>query len=124
VFVEGETLPSLDRWREQFRRVVNGSYTMRGIEICLAGSPRWKGETLYLAVPGAGADIRLGPLVAADVVQWDHTARTPAAPSDAELQAYDELAAQDLADGRTVKITGPLSETEVGFLLEVRSVAV
>jgi hypothetical protein len=121
VFVQGEALPSLDRWREQFRRVVNGSYTMRGIEVSLVGSLGRKDQTLYLTVPGA--DVRLGPLVGADVVQWDPTEGAPEVPSDTELQAYDGLATLELAKGRTVEATGPLTDRAGGLLLEVRSFA-
>jgi galactose oxidase len=121
VFVEGATLPSLERWRKQFRHVVNGSYTMCGLEVTLSGSLARKDEMLYTTPRDSSIDVLLGPLAAPDVVQWDRTAQAPEVPSATELQAYQELVALDPADGQTVEVTGPLIEREDGFLLEVRS---
>jgi galactose oxidase len=121
VFVRGTTLPSLERWREQFRHVVRGSYTMRGLEVTLNGAVARKDEMLYLTPTATSIDVLLGQLAAPDVVQWDPTAQAPAVPSVSELRAYDELAALNLADGQTVEVTGPLIEREDRFLLKVRS---
>ena len=48
VFLKDEGLPDLDRWEEQFRKVVNGSYEMRGVEVTLKGSIQQQNGTLTL----------------------------------------------------------------------------
>ena len=37
VFLADDGLPPLDRWREEFRRIANDSYTVRGIEVTVSG---------------------------------------------------------------------------------------
>jgi galactose oxidase len=49
VFLQDERLPALEQWSEQFRRIVNGTYEMRGAEVTLQGGLEERGEKLFLA---------------------------------------------------------------------------
>jgi hypothetical protein len=48
VFLQDERLPALDQWSEQFRRIVNGTYEMRGVEVTLQGGLEERGGKLFL----------------------------------------------------------------------------
>jgi galactose oxidase len=130
VFLAGDGLPPLDRWREEFRRIANDSYTLRGFEVAVSGQLTTRDGTVILVSPGGLPPLALMPLNQADVVQWDRSARAPRAADPAELDAYMTLARQTA--GRTgtpdagaplVTVTGPLIPAAAGYRLQVRTVA-
>jgi galactose oxidase len=122
VFLEDERLPALDRWDEQFRRIVNGTYEMRGIEVTLQGVIDAREGQLFLAGSGRRPSVQLAPLPATDKIQWNHTAQTLKPLEEGEALAYAKLAAasRDLPDGQQVTVTGPLKQTDAGYQLHVR----
>jgi hypothetical protein len=69
--------------------------------------------------------VQLLPLVAADKVQWDRPAGAPQPAEPDEVIAYERLAARahELPAGQEVTVTGPLKESDTGYLLEVRTFA-
>ncbi len=130
VFLAGDGLPPLDRWREEFRRTANDSYTLRGFEVTVSGQLTTRDGIVILVSPGGLPPLALMPLDRADVVQWDRSARAPRAADPAELDAYTALARQTA--GRTgppapgaplVAVTGPLIPGTSGYRLQVRTVA-
>ena len=88
VFLAGDGLPPLDRWREEFRRIANDSYTLRGFEVTVSGRVTTRDGTVILVSDGAVPPLVLMPLDQADVVQWDRSARAPRAADPRELDAY------------------------------------
>jgi galactose oxidase len=123
VFLSDDGLPSLDRWREQFRSVANDSYVLRGIEVTLAGTIEARGEELFLDRGDRHLAVRLAPLNPANKVQWDRPARVPQAMSLEEATAYAALVAEaGQAHTRQVTVTGPLRQAGAEFTLEVREV--
>jgi hypothetical protein len=119
VFLEDKRLPKLDRWNEQFHRIVNGNYRLRGVEIKLRGGIEKRDGQLFLLRSEHRPEVQLVPLTT-DKIQWDRTARAPEAPKENEVRAYDELATRNLVDGQHVTITGPLTHTDVGYQVHVR----
>jgi galactose oxidase len=122
VFLEDEKLPALDRWRAEFRRMVNGSYVLRGVEVSLESSIESSNGELFLTGGDSRPSVQLAPLVPADKIQWDRTAGAPQQLAADEQGAYDRLAAKapELALGQRVTVTGPLKKTDAGYHLEVR----
>ena len=123
VFLVDDRLPPLDRWDEQFRRIVNDSYVLRGVEVSLTGIVDVRGEELLLEGDGRRPAVHLAPLNRADKVQRDRAARAPQAALPGEAAAYATLATE-VGGGlvRPVTVTGPLSQTDAGYTLEVRTV--
>jgi hypothetical protein len=122
VFLKDERLPVLDQWYEQFRRIVNGTYEMRGVEVTLQGGIEEREGKLFLAGSGQRPAVQLTPLSATDKIQWNHTIRDRKSLEGDEALAYEKLAAAStgLPDGQQVTVTGPLKQTEAGCQLHVR----
>jgi hypothetical protein len=122
VFLEDERVPVLDRWHEQFRSIVNGRYALRGVEVILQGVIEERDGQLVLVGSGQRPSLQLVPLVAADKIQWNHTAQTLKPLEEGEALAYERLAAasRSLPDGQQVTVTGPLKQTDAGYQLHVR----
>jgi len=122
VFLKDESLPALDRWDERFRSIVDGRYVLRGLEVTLQGVIEERDGQLFLAASGPRPRVLLGPLAAADKIQWNRAAGVPKPLEEAEALAYERLAAasRDLADGQQVSVTGPLKQTDAGYQLQVR----
>jgi hypothetical protein len=123
VFLTDDRLPPLNHWHEQFRRIVNDSYMLRGAEVSLRGAAERHGGTLYLTGTGQRPPVQLAPLNPAAKVQWDRTARAPQPPTPDETAAYTTIATQ-AGSGATqpVTVTGPISQTISGYILQVRAV--
>jgi galactose oxidase len=122
VFLQDERLPALEQWYEQFRRIVNGTYEMRGVEVTLQGSLEEREGRLFLAGSGRRPAVQFAPLAAADKIQWNHTAQTFKPLEGDEALAYERLtvASRGWPDGQQVTVTGPLKQTDVGYQLHVR----
>jgi len=122
VFLKDESLPALDRWDERFRSIVDGRYVLRGLEVTLQGVIEERDGQLFLTASGPRPRVLLGPLAAADKIQWNRAAGVPKPLEEAEALAYERLAAasRDLADGQQVSVTGPLKQTDAGYQLQVR----
>lgn len=123
VFLADDRLPSLDRWREQFRSIVNESYTIRGIEVTLTGTIEVRDEELFLNGSKVRPPVRLAPLNPADKMQWDRPARAPQPVLPDEAAAYARLATDfGEAGAQQITVTGPLLQAGDAFTLEVREV--
>jgi hypothetical protein len=62
------------------------------------------------------------PLSPARKVQWDRSARAPQPASLDEIAAYIALATEVSGEvSRPITVTGPLSQTNSGYVLQVRS---
>jgi galactose oxidase len=122
VFLQGERLPALDRWSEQFRRIVNGRYLLRGVEVTLRGVVQEQDGNLFLAGPAGRPSVQLAALGAADKIQWDHAARARRPMDEGEDLAYERLAAASRGSqaGRSLTVTGPLTQTGGEYRLHVR----
>jgi hypothetical protein len=121
VFLVDNGLPPLDRWDEQFHRIVNDSYVLRGVEVSLRGKLDARGRELFLEGDGTRPSVLLMPLNPADKVQWDRSARAPQALRPDEAAAYATLAKKaGAAPERPVTLRGPLIQIDAGYRLEVR----
>jgi hypothetical protein len=72
LFLADDRLPPLPRWVEQFRRIVNGTYEMRGVEVTLRGLIDQENGQYFLAGTGRRPAVQLAPLT--EKIQWDHLA--------------------------------------------------
>ena len=122
VFLKGERLPALDRWDEQFRHMVNGSYELRGVEVSLNGTIETRDGRLLLNSTDHRPPVELAPLAATDKIQWNNARRAPKPLEPTEAIAYEELSvtSKNLASDQRVTVTGPLKMTDGGYQLEVR----
>ena len=122
VFLQDERLPPLRRWDEEFRRVVNGTYEIRGVEVTLQGVIEQRDEKLFLAGRGQRPPVQLAPLPATEKIQWNHTVRQCKPLEGDEALAYEKLAAAStrLSDGQQVTVTGPLKQTDTEYQLLIR----
>jgi galactose oxidase len=115
-------LPDLDAWRDQFTKVANGSYVMRGIEMTFTGTVTDQLGKLTLAGHATRPALGLAPLQATDIVQWDIKTRANKPMSVDEATAFARLSAAPAVNspGTTVQVTGPLKKNGADFFLEVR----
>jgi galactose oxidase len=122
VFLKDERLPALHQWDEEFRRIVNGTYEMRGVEVTLQGEIEQRDKKLFLAGRGQRPPVQLTPLPATEKIQWNHTMRHRRPLEGDEALAYEKLAAAStgLPDGQQVTVTGPLKQTGAEYQLRVR----
>ena len=111
-------LPPLDRWHEQFARVVNGSYRLRGAEVTLSGTVAVRGGVVQLEVTGA-EPITLVPIRHEDGVRLDRGRSGREALRPAELGAYEGLLLAARAGGEQT-VTGPLRSSGDRVELAVR----
>ena len=121
VVLVDDRLPPLELWQQQFRRVANGSYQLRGVEVTLDGMLQHRDGELFLA-RRQQPDLRLAGLQAASKLQWDHTARLRKALLADEVEAHGRLYAHAQRPDRPsgVRVTGPLELSERGYVLQVR----
>lgn len=122
VFLEDTRLPALDRWAEQFRSVVGGSYLLRGVEVTLQGTIVAHEGALFLESHGGRPRVLLAPLEPADKIQWSQPARSLKPLDAGEDSAYERLAAASsgLAAEQRATVTGPLQLVDTGYQLHVR----
>jgi galactose oxidase len=126
VYLQRDILPDLDVWRDQFAKVINGTYIMRGIEMTLSGLVTEEFARLTLSGTATRPDLVLAPLQAADKIQWDIRTRANRPMTDAEASEFARLSAALVARpaGATVQVTGPLKKNGTEFFLEVRQFVV
>jgi hypothetical protein len=101
--------------------MVGTAHSFRGVEVTVMAAVVQKDGKLILKTPGLKQDITLAPLH--NKLQWNFKKRAARQPEPDEREAYRKLAAQaEKAKGNefNVEVTGPLSETDQGFVLEVR----
>jgi hypothetical protein len=103
--------------------MVHGTYLLRGAEVTLNGTVNAREGVLVLAGEGHRAPVTLTSLRPGQKVQWDRAAASPEPLRDSEAAAYSTLLrSAPGSDARRVTVTGPLSQTEAGYLLRVRLV--
>lgn len=128
LYLRTDTLPPIERWPEQFRRIVNGTYILRGVEVTLHESIEARGDELFLVDVAGRPPVRLVALAPAEKIQWDHTTHLPKPLEPPEAAAYASLVAlhREGLDGRTVTVTGPLtrSRRSPGYEVHVRAFVV
>jgi galactose oxidase len=122
VYLQRDILPDLDVWRDQFAKIVNGTYIMRGIEMTLSGLVTEQLARLTLTGTATRPGLVLAPLHAADKIQWDIRTRATRPMTVQEASAFTRLSAalEARPAGATVQVTGPLKKKGADFFLEVR----
>jgi galactose oxidase len=122
VYLKHNGLPDLNKWPEQFARTANATYKFRGVEITLTGTIERENGEYFLAGNDQRPPVTLAPLQPADKIQWDHTTASLKPLEDEERLAFRKLIAlkSGQTSSRQVTVTGPLRETNAGFILEVR----
>ncbi|MCW3098265.1 MAG: putative galactose oxidase [Chthonomonadaceae bacterium] len=123
VYLADEGLPAIERWPEQFRSSVNGSYQFRGVEVTLHGSAVASEGNLVLQATDTRPAVTLLPIREGEQIQWNHSAGHLRALTPKERNAYKRLktlCSASLSGDAAVQVTGPLTQTESGFTLAVR----
>ena len=90
VFLTDDALPDLNTWTEQFYRIVNGSYHLRGFEVTVRGGLRERDGGLLLRDNDTRPEVQLGPL-SVDKVQWDRSTAAPQSPDQRQEIAAAEV---------------------------------
>jgi hypothetical protein len=111
-------LPPLDRWHQQFARVVNGSYRLRGAEVTLVGKIAVRAGEVHVDVTD-DQSLPLIPIRHEDSVRLDRRRGGPEALRPAELGAFQGLLIAATAGDR-LTVTGPLRRIGDRLALAVR----
>ena len=122
VWLHDNGLPQLDRWQDSLRRGVNERYVWRGVEVTLRGAVELGNGSCYLAASEPRPAVELGPLQPSHKIQWDSAAaaRQPVRPSEADAyQSLLQLVSTDPTVG-AITVTGPLTQIDSRYSLEVR----
>jgi hypothetical protein len=122
LYLDHDGLPDIEHWPAQFTRTTNGSYRWRGVEVTLQGAVEADGGVLVLPADQHRPAVVLAPLQSDAKVQldMDNGVRRPL-PIE-EASAYARLADQKQRTPGLLraKVTGPLTKTAAGFVLQVR----
>lgn len=96
--------------------------TGAGVEVTLEGPVEANDDSLLLTATSNRPSVRIMPLRSTDKVQLDQTNGVPNPLPVDEAEAYAELDKTLQTAGATAEfsITGPLLETDAGFVIEVR----
>ena len=123
VFLDDDRLPDLDIWRGEFASIANASYSLRGIEMTLAGPVEQLTSELTLKGSASRPSVLLAPLKAEHKIQWDFITKSnwPLEPGEAMAHAKLRQRLQDKSPPHTITVTGPILKTQSGFVLEVRA---
>jgi hypothetical protein len=122
VFLKDDGLPDLNLWTKQFHDYVRETYGLRGFEMALIGIPE-KRDNGFILRHETRPEVRLVHLEAGGKVQWDKDAGRPQAITEEEASEYDKLIHLTSSDDTDlVTVTGPVSQTEAGYTLQVRSI--
>lgn len=123
VYLNHDGLPDSQNWQEEFARLAFDAYNFRGVEVTLQGAVDLLAGALTILGNEHRPAVTLAPLEGPDLVQWrrDPTGATEP-PTQAELQAFEQLTRQrQQTSGKVeVTVTGPLQKTQSGFVLKVR----
>ncbi len=123
VYLDDDRLPPLDRWDRQFRQMVHDTYLLRGAEVTLNGTVEAREGVIVLAGEGRRPPVTLTPLQPGRKIQWDPGAASPEPAQESEAAAYSTLLrSSQRPHADRVTVTGPLSQTQAGYLLQVRLV--
>jgi len=122
VFLDDERLPPVPQWRQEFQRVVNGTYEMRGVEVTLEGAIVARDRNLFLSGYGGGPPVQLVPLSSDEKVQWNHVMQQRKPLEENEVVAFQRLETlwKGLGDTRQVSVSGPLKLVGQQYQLSVR----
>jgi galactose oxidase len=123
VFLKDDRLPDLDIWRREFASIANASYSLRGIEMTLAGPVEQINDQLTLKGNDSRPSVLLAPLDAENKVQWNFAAKSnrPLEPDEATAHARLRQRLQNKPPPDTITVTGTLRKIQSGFVLEVRT---
>jgi galactose oxidase len=121
VYLKDDRLPALDRWHDQFRQLVHETYALRGVEVTVTGTIEARDGVLTLTAEGQRPAVELLPLGPGQKVQWDQAAAAPAQVEPNEAAAYSMLIrSRRLAGAQPVTVTGPITQTEAVYRMQVR----
>lgn len=122
LYLDDERLPALPQWREQFSRLVNGRYELRGVEVTLEGRIHADRGMLYLSAANRRPRVRLTALDPAGKIQWDRNTGAPPPLTSDEEHAFRDVTttARQGPNGAHVRVTGPLERDVEEFVLHVR----
>jgi galactose oxidase len=122
VFLSDNGLPDLNLWTNQFQDRLRETYGLRGFEAAIVGTVEKRDGTLVLAAEGVRPDVKLRSIEPKGKIQWDKNTQRPQTVTEEEAGAYDtlqtHLASSDTAG--PVAVTGPITQTEAGYTLQVR----
>lgn len=121
VHLKGHGLPDPDKWASQFKAMVDQAYGFRGVEVTVSGQLEGGDGGLVLRIPGVEQPIAVGPL--RHKLQWNPKKGARQQPEPDERDAHQQLASK-LKDAKAgevrVQVTGPLTKSNQGYILEVR----
>jgi hypothetical protein len=121
VYLADDRLPALDRWHAQFRQLVHETYALRGVEVSVTGTVEARDGVLTLTAEGQRPAVELLPLGPGQKVQWDQAAAAPAEAEPNEVAAYSMLVrSRRMAGAQRVTVTGPITQTEAVYRMQVR----
>jgi hypothetical protein len=121
VYLEDDRLPALDRWHDRFRQLVHETYALRGVEVTVTGTVEALDGVLTLTAEGQRPAVELLPLGPGQKVQWDQAAAAPAQAEPNEAAAYSMLIrSRRMAGPQPVTVTGPITQTEAVYRMQVR----
>ena len=119
----GRRLPALDQWDRQFRQMVHGTYLLRGAEVTLNGTVNMREGVLVLAGEGHRAPVTLTSLRPGQKVRGIAPPRLRNLCGTARRGRTARCSVRhQVPTPAQVTVTGPLSQTEAGYLLRVRLV--
>jgi galactose oxidase len=123
VYLEDDGLPARDHWDDQFRRMVNQAYELRGVEVTVTGTVEARNGVFVLVGEGRRPPVQLVPLDPGGKIQRDPARQGPQAAEPGEAGGYGTLTRSARAAGaRPLTITGPLHQTQAGYRPQVRLV--
>jgi hypothetical protein len=121
VYPKDKRFPDPDQWASQFKKLVDQTYTFRGVEVTVDGTVGSDNNGLVVRVPGVKFPITLRPLE--HKLQWNSKKGTARQPEPDERDAYQQLESK-LRDSKArdikTRVTGPLRKSDTGYTLEVR----
>ncbi len=123
IYLREPGLPNLEQWQEQFAHWANGSYAFRGVEVELDGTVHERNGDLYLKAPNVSPPVRLEALQPGQELAWDLRTRHCRNASEDEHAALERLVEQWRrrdADDLSVRVTGPIRNTDSGWSLSIR----
>ncbi len=121
VYLKNKGLPDIEKWHEQFKSAVGQIYVFRGVELTIEAFLDQKDGALLLRSPELETSLTLAPLQ--NKLQWNFKKHRPRGPEPSEWVAYEQLSAKRAeakTDSLRVQVTGPLTRTDQGLVLEVR----